>query len=106
MATKKTYFITCNRLKLNGNSTTTVYKGTIDELINNVFSYTLEVGNSWNNKVNRNPKTIKSLITNLNKAAEASCRFYQDRFYELSTEKEIEKFNNSKYADTNICTIS
>ena len=83
-----------------------VYKGTIDEFINNVFGYTLEVGNSWNKKVNRYPKTIKSLITNLNKAAEASCRFYQDRFYELSTEDEIKKFNESKYADTNICTIS
>lgn len=106
MAVKKTYFITCNRFKFNGNSTTTVYKGTIDEFINNVFGYTLEVGNSWNKKVNRYPKTIKSLISNLNKAAEASCRFYQDRFYELSTEDEIKKFNESKYADTNICTIS
>lgn len=38
------------------------------------YGYTLEVGASWshekgNKKINRNPKTIKSLITNLNNAS-------------------------------------
>ena len=40
------------------------------------FSYTLEVGASWNNKINRNPKTIKSFLTNLQNSyeeKEASC---------------------------------
>lgn len=50
--------------------------GTIDELIK-VFSYTLEVGASWqhergNKKINRNPKTIQSLVDNLNNAANNS----------------------------------
>ena len=31
------------------------------------FSYTLEVGNSWNNSINRFPKTPKGLVNNLNK---------------------------------------
>lgn len=38
--------------------------GTLEELIG-YFSYTLEVGNSWNSKINRNPKTIKSFEKNL-----------------------------------------
>ena len=43
------------------------------------FGYTLEVGASWshekgNRKINRSPKTIKSLITNLNNASDNSAR--------------------------------
>jgi hypothetical protein len=40
------------------------------------FSYTLEVGNSLNKKVNRNPKGIKTFIKNVQLAyeeKEASC---------------------------------
>jgi hypothetical protein len=50
--------------------------GTIPELVQN-FSYTLECGSSWqheqgNKKINQNPKSIKSLINNLNKAVNNS----------------------------------
>jgi len=38
--------------------------GTLDYLIG-YFGYTLEVGASWNPKINRHPKTIKSFISNL-----------------------------------------
>ncbi len=43
--------------------------GTIDDL-NKSYGYTLEVGESWayesgNKKINRNPRGIKSLLTNL-----------------------------------------
>ncbi len=46
--------------------------GTLEELIR-AFSYTLEKGKSWerergNKKINTNPKSIASLITNLNNA--------------------------------------
>jgi len=46
--------------------------GTLPELIN-YFSYTLERGYSWQNergnkKIDRNPKTIASLVKNLNNA--------------------------------------
>jgi hypothetical protein len=40
------------------------------------FGYTLECGNSWNKKINRYPKTIKSFISNLQKSyeeKEAAC---------------------------------
>lgn len=53
--------------KDNGKGRETYYTGTVEELTN-IFSYTLEIGNSWNKKINRNPKTIKSFITNINKA--------------------------------------
>jgi hypothetical protein len=44
----------------------TVYEGTIDYLVNNVFGYTLECGKSWNRKINDNPKTIGALVKALN----------------------------------------
>lgn len=50
-------------------------QGTLEELIS-YFGYTLEVGNSWNSKIQRNPKTIKSFINNLKKSydeKEGSC---------------------------------
>lgn len=50
------------------NTRETIYEGTIEYLVNNVFGYTLECGNSWNHKINRNPKNITALITALNKS--------------------------------------
>lgn len=41
--------------------------GTLDELIE-YFSYTLECGHGWNSRIPRYPKTIKSLISALNKS--------------------------------------
>jgi hypothetical protein len=39
-------------------------KGTL-EYLTKYFGYTLECGNSYNQKIDRNPKTIKSLLSNL-----------------------------------------
>lgn len=55
---------------------TYVQVGTLTELIQ-AYSYTLEVGQSYerekgNKKINRNPKNIKSLITNLDNASNNS----------------------------------
>jgi hypothetical protein len=47
----------------------TIIEGTLQYLID-YFSYTLEIGNSWNPKISRNPKTIKSFISNLEKSFE------------------------------------
>lgn len=57
-------------------NSTTRYSGTVEELVM-IFSYTLECGASYqhekgNKKINRNPKTIKSLISNLNNAVNNS----------------------------------
>ena len=43
------------------------FTGTIAELTE-MFSYTLEIGNSWKSSIQRNPKTIKSLISNIQKS--------------------------------------
>ena len=83
----KKYIVTRTQYR---NSGTTAYNNnipmTIAELIE-YYSYTLEKGASWahekgNRKINKNPKSIKSLITNLcnseNNAAQnghASCNF-------------------------------
>lgn len=50
--------------------------GTLKELIE-YFSYTLEVGHSWehergNHKISLNPRTIQSLVNNLNWAVDNS----------------------------------
>ncbi len=59
-------------VQINGrNNSTRTTTGTIQELTE-YFSYTLEVGNSWDPKVNRNPKTIKALVSNVNRAYDAS----------------------------------
>ena len=60
-----------------------IVEGTLEYLIG-YFSYTLEIGNSWNRKINRTPKTIKSFVTNLQKSyeeKEASC--YERTFVDL-----------------------
>jgi hypothetical protein len=74
MTSQKKYTIKTTRSGRNGSSESTT-EGTLDELIK-YFGYTLEVGNSWNKKINRYPKTIKSFVSNLQKAyeeKEASC---------------------------------
>ena len=43
--------------------------GTLEEL-QEYFDYTFEVGCSWNSKIIRKPKTIKSFISNLQKSYE------------------------------------
>ena len=60
---------------------TTTYTGTLEELETNVFGYTLECGNSWNRKIPRFPKSIKSLIKALNDSA-MECRRYNDYYTE------------------------
>jgi hypothetical protein len=54
------------QIKKTRNGRETIFEGTLSHLINGVFGYTLECGNSWNKKIPRYPKTIKSLITAIN----------------------------------------
>lgn len=69
----------------------TVYTGTLDYLIHDVFGYTLECGASWeheegNYKVNVNPKSGAALVNALNKAEHNCSRICQMTFYELVTD--------------------
>lgn len=68
MAKQKTIY-TIKKIRSGMNGTReTLFTGTLDHLKTNVFGYTLECGASWNHKINQNPKTIKSLITMVNKS--------------------------------------
>lgn len=59
--------------------------GTVEELTD-YFGYTLECGHSWNNKINIRPKTIKSLITALNKSVhETQGNCYDQDYYDLGS---------------------
>lgn len=64
-----------------------IVEGTLDYLVNQYFGYTLEIGNSWNKKITRYPKTIKSFVSNLQKSyeeKEAQC--YERTFVSLVEE--------------------
>ena len=43
-----------------------IFEGTLEHLIDGVFGYTLECGNSWNRKINRSPKSIGALVKAIN----------------------------------------
>jgi len=85
MATSKIYTIVSERASRGSKSE---FTGTVSELID-MFSYTLEVGACYqhekgNKKINRQPKTIKGLITNLNNAkTNAAANGYSDTHYYL-----------------------
>ena len=62
-----------------------IVDGTLDYL-NKYFSYTLEIGNSWNPKINRCSKTINAFVKNLQKSyeeKESAC--YNRTYVELLT---------------------
>ena len=69
---KKEFTIIENRMRWGYGIDERTVTGTLEYLID-YFSYTLEVGESWqyekgNKKINVNPKSAKSLVTNLNNA--------------------------------------
>ena len=72
MAKQETRYVITHARALSGRSYTSEPL-TLAEAIR-YYGYTLECGESWqhetgNKKINRNPKSIKSLITNLNNAS-------------------------------------
>lgn len=78
--TQKTYTIVKTRGRT---GTESEFTGTVEELTD-MFSYTLECGNSWNSKINRTPKTAKSLVNALNKCvSELQSGSYYPDDYEL-----------------------
>lgn len=47
---------------------TTLWCGTLQSLIRDVFGHTLECGHSHKPSINANPKSVKSLVSSLNKS--------------------------------------
>ena len=70
---KKVYTIKTSTYGL-GKTRTTEKTGTLEELIA-YHRYTLESGNSYNPKINTNPKTIRGLVSALSKSLDeiSSC---------------------------------
>jgi len=64
----KVYKVKVSRCSIS-RSSERITEGTLEELTK-YFGYTLEVGNSWNSKINTKPKTIKSLISNVQKSVD------------------------------------
>lgn len=81
----KIYTVISTRVRTNSSIT---FEGTVPELIEK-FAYTLECGASYshekgNKKINRNPKSIKSLVSNLNNAVNNSAaNGYAGIYYEI-----------------------
>jgi len=80
----KTYKVIQHR-----NGRETAFEGTLPELIN-TFAYTLEVGESYqhekgNKKINRNPKSITTLVSNLTAAKNnAAANGYSGTYYTVA----------------------
>lgn len=95
MAVAKTFIIECANSGSGFSSRPTRYsysEGTLEELVK-YHSYTLECGASWqhekgNKKINREPKSINVLISNLNNAVNNSAaNGYAGKDYSLVTER-------------------
>lgn len=71
---------------------TRVYSGTVSDLAQVVFGYTLECGWGRNPSINKNPKTLKSLISNLNKSVHETqgCCYNQDYYFATTKDEAIE----------------
>lgn len=65
-----------------------VYAGTVETLVSRAFGYTLECGNSWNRKINRNPKSEKALVSALNKSVDETQGGCYSRDYYFATTKD------------------
>jgi hypothetical protein len=72
----------------------TIYAGTLEYLLDRVFGYTLECGNSWNRKIPRYPKSGKSLVKALNDSAYECNK--DDDFYDLVTKEDFENHDGYK----------
>lgn len=75
----------------------TIVKGTVEQLVK-YFGYILECGHSWNPKINKNPTTYKSLISNLNKSyheTQGSC--YDPDFVDEATENDFVNAESNSY---------
>lgn len=68
MAKQKIYRVTKNIYSMARTRTYTL-EGTLEELLE-ATRYTFEVGYSYNRKINLRPKTIKSFVSNYEKALE------------------------------------
>ena len=85
----KEYTIISKRVRYGGDVRESRITGTL-EYLTKYFGYTLECGKSWehekgNKKINLNPKTARSLVTNLNNAkTNSAANGCPSEWYELA----------------------
>ena len=77
---EKVYKIQTTKHRRSGTPSVNTVENTLPELIK-YYSYTLEIGNSWDKKVNMNPKNITSFVNSLQRAFEAKEACCYDRTY-------------------------
>lgn len=73
----------------------TIYRATVETMVNEIFGYTLECGHSWRNSIIRYPKKSTSLVNALNESANATRR-YND-YYELVTKEEYDSLEEKEF---------
>lgn len=78
----KIYTIKVTTIRARGNDRVSEYTGTLEELVNEVFGYTLEIGNSYNSRIPRKPKTIRSLLSAVQKSSDIQygCTYTREYF--------------------------
>lgn len=81
------------------NGKTTIWGATLEEMNHDIFSYTLQCGNSWNSKIPTNPKEVKTLVKALNDSANECCRYYD--WYEEATPEQIAYFEANVIGNSN-----
>lgn len=79
-------------VKSSHRGTSHIWEGTLQYLSDEVFGYYLECGNSYNKRISLNSRTVRTLVSNLNKSAN-ECRRAED-YYEVSTKEEFDKQQN------------
>jgi len=87
-------------VKSTHNGRPTIYAATMEKMCHGIFGYTLECGNSWNNKIPREPKTVNQLVKALNDSAR-ECNRYRD-YYDVSSKEEFDAAPNSNKSDYSV----
>ena len=79
----KTYTVKVTTIRSYGEDRVSEVKGTLEELIR-YFGYTLEIGHSYNSRINTHPKTIRGFLSAIQKASDIKygCT-YTRQYFEL-----------------------
>jgi hypothetical protein len=93
-------------IEKSGSRADKIITGTL-EYLTDYFSYTLLCGNSYNFKIDKNPKTIKSLVSNLNKSVDEtqSGSYNRDSYREVPNPENY-VLNETKTNESNASTIA
>ena len=81
MKEPKTYTIKMTTTRIHGEDKVREITGTLDYLTS-YFGYTLEIGNSYDRRINLKPKTIRGLLSAVKKSSDIKygCTFTRETF--------------------------